>query len=87
MDRITGNHFKRILIATDGSENAERAASYGIDVAKSTGAEVDALYVVSTEHAGTARTVMGWTDALRNILPAKEGFNRLCAEPGEGKRS
>ncbi|WP_048044666.1 universal stress protein [Methanosarcina mazei] len=73
MDRITGNHFKRILIATDGSENAERAASYGIDVAKSTGAEVDALYVVSTEHAGTARTVMGWTDAFEEYLASKGG--------------
>ncbi|HWR25094.1 MAG TPA: universal stress protein [Methanosarcina sp.] len=47
------NVFKKILVATDGSENATRAASYGINIAKDTGAEVHALYVVSTEHAVT----------------------------------
>lgn len=71
MDEIIGNRFKKILIATDGSENAERAASYGVDIAKVTGAEVYALYVVSTDHAGTARTVMGWTDAFEEYLANK----------------
>lgn len=71
MDKIIGNRFKKILVATDGSENAERAASYGINIAKATGAEVYALYVVSTEHAGTARTVMGWTDAFEEYLANK----------------
>jgi nucleotide-binding universal stress UspA family protein len=71
VDRIIENHFKRILIATDGSENAERAASYGMGIAKATGAEVYALYVVSTEHAGTARTVMGWTEAFEEYLSSK----------------
>jgi len=35
-----GNLFKKILIATDGSENARRAVSHGIDIAKVSGAEV-----------------------------------------------
>ena len=61
---MSANIFKKILIATDGSENAQKAAAYGIDIAKATGAEVSALYVVTTEHAGTARSVMGWTDAF-----------------------
>lgn len=73
MDKILENRFKKILIATDGSENANRAASYGMDIAKATGAEVYALYVVSTEHAGTARTVMGWTEAFEEYLANKGG--------------
>ncbi len=37
-----------ILIATDGSENTRRAISYGIEIAKLSGATVYALYVVNT---------------------------------------
>lgn len=35
--------FKNILIATDGSERSERAIRLGIELAKSTGAEVTAV--------------------------------------------
>lgn len=38
-----------ILIATDGSENAERAVNYGIDLAEAYDATVHALYVIETE--------------------------------------
>lgn len=38
-----------ILLATDGSEEAERAVSYGLDLADAFDAEVHALYVVETE--------------------------------------
>jgi nucleotide-binding universal stress UspA family protein len=39
---------RNILIATDGSENTQRAISYGIEIAKLSGATVHALYVVNT---------------------------------------
>lgn len=68
---MEGSLFKRILVATDGSENAERAASYGINFAKTTGAEVHALYVISTQHAVTTRTVMGWSEAFEEHLANK----------------
>ncbi len=73
MDRTNGSLFKRILVATDGSENARRAASYGINIAKTTGAEVHALYVISTQHAVTTRTVMGWSEAFEEYLANKGG--------------
>jgi nucleotide-binding universal stress UspA family protein len=59
---MEGSFFKKILVATDGSENAAKAASYGVNIAKSTGAEVYAVYVVSTQHAVTTRSVKGWSD-------------------------
>jgi len=62
------NSFEKILIATDGSENAANAVFYGINIAKTTGAEVYALYVISTEHSVTTRTVMGWTDSFEKYL-------------------
>lgn len=68
MDRTEKSLFKKILVATDGSENAAKAASYGVNIAKPTGAEVHALYVVSTEHALATRTVTGWTEAFEENL-------------------
>jgi len=38
--------IKKILIATDGSDNTKAAVSYGLWLAKELGAEVTALYVI-----------------------------------------
>ena len=40
--------FEKILIATDGSENSERAAKAGVDLAKLAGGTVTALYIADT---------------------------------------
>jgi nucleotide-binding universal stress UspA family protein len=40
--------FKRILIATDGSELSRRAADKGLSLAKSLGVPVSAVFVVDT---------------------------------------
>lgn len=40
--------YRNIVIATDGSENTQRAISYGIEIAKLSKATVHALYVVNT---------------------------------------
>jgi nucleotide-binding universal stress UspA family protein len=71
VDKTEGNLFKKILVATDGSENAVKAASYGVNIAKATGADVYALYVISTEHAVATRTVMGWSEAFEEQLANK----------------
>ena len=39
---------KKILIATDGSEYTKNAVEYGVDLAKSTGAKLYAVYVIDT---------------------------------------
>jgi len=40
--------LRKILIATDGSENAEKAADFGIQIAGLSGAKVYAVYVIDT---------------------------------------
>ncbi|MFQ5800517.1 MAG: universal stress protein [Candidatus Hydrothermarchaeales archaeon] len=40
--------YKRILLPTDGSVNAEKAVAHGVELAGAIGAEVVALYVVDT---------------------------------------
>lgn len=84
---MEGSFFKKILVATDGSENAAKAASYGVNIAKSTGAEVYAVYVVSTQHAVTTRSVKGWSDSFEEYLTnigdsALEYVEKLGKESG-----
>ncbi len=40
--------YKKILIATDGSEYTKNSVDYGIELAKNTGAELHAIYVIDT---------------------------------------
>lgn len=43
--------YERILIATDGSDDARRAADHAVDLARQYGAELHCLYVVETRTA------------------------------------
>ena len=45
---MTNKLYKKILIATDGSEYTKKAIDYGIDIAINTGAKLQAIYVVDT---------------------------------------
>ncbi|KKG15184.1 universal stress protein [Methanosarcina sp. 2.H.T.1A.6] len=45
---MTSDLYRNIVIATDGSANTRRAISYGIEIAKLSGATVHALHVVNT---------------------------------------
>lgn len=45
---MTNGFFRSIVIATDGSENTQKAISYGIMLAKLSGATVHALHVMDT---------------------------------------
>ncbi|MBU7024433.1 MAG: universal stress protein [Theionarchaea archaeon] len=42
--------YKKILIATDGSEHSERAETHGLVLAKESNASVTAMYVVEVVH-------------------------------------
>lgn len=45
---MVDTHYRKILIATDGSENSMNAISTGIDFAQKTGADVYAVHVITT---------------------------------------
>jgi nucleotide-binding universal stress UspA family protein len=54
--------FDRVVVPTDGSEAAERAALHGLTVAERYGADVRVVYVVDTtshELADTSRSILG----------------------------
>jgi len=75
-----------ILVATDGSENSEKAASHAVIIAKVVGAEMYALYVVSTRYAVTTRSIKGWTDEFEESL-AKRGRAAICNVEELGKEA
>lgn len=55
------------MIATDGSENSQRAISQGIEIAKLSGATVHALYVVDSTSFSSIPMDAGW-EAMYEIL-------------------
>ena len=63
--------YRNIVIATDGSENTQKAISYGIEIAKLSGAIVHALYVIDTSSYSTIPMDAGWEE-MYEIL-RKEG--------------
>ncbi len=74
-------YFKKILIATDGSEHVKKAVAHAIELAKIYGAELHAIYVIDlkadyTKSLHTDRPGGGLRRILRNQLPdmyKKEG--------------
>jgi nucleotide-binding universal stress UspA family protein len=68
---MVSEFYRNIVIATDGSENSQRAVSYGIEIAKLSGATVHALYVVDTTSFSSIPMDAGW-EAMYEAL-RKEG--------------
>jgi nucleotide-binding universal stress UspA family protein len=72
------------VIATDGSENTQRAISYGIMTAKLSGAAVYALYVMDTYSLSKSWTA-GW-ETMYEVLK-KEGQKATSKVKECGKAS
>ncbi len=67
--------FKKIMIATDGSETSERAAEMGIEIARLSGGKVTAIYVVDLlrlSHLPGYTTLPGLGKRLLELMQ-KEG--------------
>ena len=52
--------YKKILIATDGSENTRKAVRYGIELARIAGADVHAVYVLDAGAFATLPMDAAW---------------------------
>lgn len=63
--------YKKILITTDGSEPNKKAVSYGIELAKLSGAKIHVVYVVDTAAFASIPMDSGW-EMMYEILQ-KEG--------------
>lgn len=56
--------YKKILIATDGSSSAKKAAYAGIEIARIGGAKVHAVYVIDTSAYASAPKDPRWEEAM-----------------------
>ncbi|MGP8320603.1 MAG: universal stress protein [Methanosarcinaceae archaeon] len=63
--------YRKILIATDGSEPNKKAISYGIELAKLSGAKAYVVYVVDTATFASIPMDSGW-EVMYELLQ-KEG--------------
>jgi nucleotide-binding universal stress UspA family protein len=82
---MNSEFYRNIVIATDGSENTQKAISYGIEIAKLSGATVHALYVVDTSSFSSIpmSTEGGW-EAMYEILKT-EGDKAVSAVKSQGE--
>jgi nucleotide-binding universal stress UspA family protein len=80
---MANEFYRNILIATDGSENTQRAIAYGIEIAKLSGATIHALYVVDTSSFSSIPMDSGWEE-MYEIL-RKEGEKAVFEVKGRGE--
>ncbi|WP_292389458.1 universal stress protein [Methanosarcina sp. UBA5] len=66
---MEGKNYEKIMIATDGSRQVEKAVEAAIELAKLTGARLYAVYVIAS--AGYTPRNFGWEESLRKILEAE----------------
>ena len=81
---MTSDFCRSIVIATDGSENTQKAISYGIKLAKLSGATVHALHVVNTSSISQSWTA-GW-ETMYELLK-KEGQKAVSEVKEYGEAS
>ncbi|WP_132061159.1 universal stress protein [Halorussus amylolyticus] len=74
--------YNRILIATDGSDSAQRATRQALDLARQYGAELHAVYVIETR-TGYDNAIVD-PDTVRQNL-REEGVEALRAIETEGE--
>lgn len=67
--------YKKVLIPTDGSDNAERAVRHGVSLAGAIGARVYGLYVIDTSALMGVPTEAIW-ESMKGLLE-EEGNNAL----------
>ncbi|MCM1986409.1 MAG: universal stress protein [Methanococcoides sp.] len=86
---MTGKKYKKILIATDGSEYADRARLSGIDIAKKLDAKVYAVCVVPTHPSSSmpiGSRMMRWDVPFKIMMEeatkAVEQIADACSSSG-----
>ncbi|MDD2439202.1 MAG: universal stress protein [Methanosarcinaceae archaeon] len=75
--------FRKIMIATDGSENTNASVKAGIEISRLSGAKVYAVYVVSTDYYSSMAVDFGW-ETMYEVLK-KEGEEALAFVKAAGE--
>ncbi|CAD6492222.1 MAG: Universal stress protein [Candidatus Argoarchaeum ethanivorans] len=79
---MTDRLYKKIIVATDGSKEAERAVKYAIELARNTEAKVYALYVVDTAIPTTSSMSVAWGNVHEFLREEGAEATKKIAETG-----
>ena len=77
--------IRKILIATDGSEYTKNAVDYGIDLAKNTGAELYAIYVVDTAAFASIPMDAAWESMYSLLKQEGDEATKYVADKAEAE--
>lgn len=75
--------YKKILIATDGSDYTKNAVDYGIDLAKNTGAKLLTIYVVDTAAFASIPMDAAWESMYELLRQEGDVAMKYVAEKAE----
>ncbi|MFB6155515.1 MAG: universal stress protein [Haloferacaceae archaeon] len=77
--------FTRILVPTDGSKASRRAAAHAVELAKQSGAEIHAMYVMDMGDVDFVATPDDIAETRRRMEKKGRGFvDRVAEMAGEG---
>ncbi len=77
--------YKKILIATDGSEYTKNSIDYGIDLAKNTQAKLHAIYVIDTAAFASIPMDAAWESMYELLKQEGDEATRYVAEKAEAE--
>lgn len=77
--------YKKILIATDGSEYTKNAVDYGIDMAKNTGAKLHAIYVVDTAAFASIPMDAAWESMYELLRQEGDEATKYVADKADAE--
>lgn len=82
---MASNLYKKILIATDGSEYTKKAVDYGVDLSKHTGAKLHAIYVVDTAAFASIPMDAAWESMYELLRQEGDEATKYVAEKAEAE--
>ncbi len=77
--------YKKILIATDGSEYTKNSVDYGIDLAKNTGAKLHAIYVIDTAAFASIPMDAAWESMYELLRQEGDEATKYVADKAEAE--
>lgn len=77
--------YKKILIATDGSEYTKNSVDYGVELAKNTGAQLHAIYVVDTAAFASIPMDAAWESMYELLRQEGDEATKYVAEKAEAE--
>lgn len=77
--------YKKILIATDGSEYTKNAVDYGIELAKDTEAKLHAIYVVDTAAFASIPMDAAWESMYELLRQEGDEATKYVADKAQAE--